>query len=128
MNENPPSLFEAVLDGLDRERTESAQWEGSFKEYLELVESDPLIARNAWQRLLDMIEAHGSQPPAERGGAKRWNLFDDPFDVQGHEIRESVFVDPDGLEHDRPPAQARARSVFAHAGWRALHLLVGGRR
>ena len=80
MNENPPSLLETLRQGLEQQRVEDSLWEGSFKEYLEIVEQNPLVARNAWQRLLDMIESHGFRAPQERGEPRRWKLFDDPFD------------------------------------------------
>ena len=73
------SLFDLVQEGLDPERHQQLTWEGSFRDYLALVESNPRLARNAWQRLLDMIESHGSHDPASRGEPRRWKLFDDPF-------------------------------------------------
>ena len=80
MNEPPPSLFDVVQNGATGDSREALQWEGSLEEYLAIAERNPLVARNAWQRLLDMIESHGFDPPEQRGGPKRWKLFDDPFD------------------------------------------------
>ncbi|MCA9958999.1 MAG: hypothetical protein KC443_08195, partial [Anaerolineales bacterium] len=34
-------------------------WEGSFAEYLDIVQADPRVARSAYQRLYDMIVSHG---------------------------------------------------------------------
>src|SRR5688572_25146206 len=72
-----------ILDLVDRElaaeRFARLNWEGSFRDYLEIAESSPAVARNAWQRLLDMIESHGSVKPERRGAARRWRIFDDPF-------------------------------------------------
>jgi serine protein kinase len=80
MNDSPPPLSDLVQRGLGRDPYTSLPWTGSFQDYLELVQSHPLCARNAWQRLLDMIESHGFEEPEQRGGPKRWRLFDDPFD------------------------------------------------
>jgi len=93
-NYNSP-LFDLVQSHLDKEAHAALTWEGSFQDYLALVESSPSVARNAWQRLLDMIESHGSEAPERRGGPIRWKLFNDPFDGG----RDAVY----GL--DRPLAQ-----------------------
>ena len=80
MHDSSSSLFDVVQEGLNREQNTTSEWEGSFQDYLELVEANPLAARNSFQRLLDMVESHGSVPPDQRGGVTRWKLFDDPFD------------------------------------------------
>ena len=80
MNDSPSSLFATVQSGIDRERAQAKLWSGTFDQYLKLVEDQPLIARNSWQRLLDMIESYGFEPSQQRGVAKRWRIFDDPFD------------------------------------------------
>ncbi len=91
----PSSLFELVQGRLDRERHARLTWEGSFKDYLKIVESNPCVARNAWQRLIDMIEHHGYEAPHRRGSPRRWRIFEDPFD----DGRDAVY----GL--DEPLAQ-----------------------
>jgi serine protein kinase len=84
MSERNPALFELVQDALEPERFRELTWEGSFKDYLAIVEKDPQVARNAWQRLLDMIESHGFHRPDRRGRVRRWKIFDDPF-TDGHD-------------------------------------------
>jgi serine protein kinase len=64
---------------LTRERFAALHWKGTFQEYLEFVEARPLVARNAWQRLLDMIESHGFVRPDRPGACRRWRVFDDVF-------------------------------------------------
>ncbi|MGK0484069.1 MAG: serine protein kinase [Planctomycetota bacterium] len=61
-------------------------WSGSLHDYLELVGREPRHARNAWQRLSDMIESHGSR---KEGGEVRWRLFDDPFSARPSDAGES---------------------------------------
>ncbi len=78
MTESQKSLFEVVQSKCDRGRYSALHWEGSFAEYLAIVDREPLVARNAWQRLIDMIESHGAH--VSDGGARRWKIFDDPFD------------------------------------------------
>ena len=80
MNERESSLLDLVADRISSEQFAALSWEGSFAEYLAIAERNPAVARNAWQRLLDMIEQHGFDQPPGRGKPRRWKLFDDPFD------------------------------------------------
>lgn len=63
-------------------------WSGSFWDYLKIVEEDPNVARNAHQRLYDMIMSYGTR---EYVDAKKpiihYNFFDDPDD----EGRDAIF-------------------------------------
>ncbi len=56
-------------------------WTGSFWDYLKLIEEDPNICRNAFQRLYDMVMSYGTR---EYIDAKKpiihYNFFDDPDD------------------------------------------------
>jgi len=80
MTDYDPDLLELVARRCDRGTHAALHWEGGFHEYLELLAEDPGPARNAWQRLLDMVESHGCVAPTKPGVPRRWNLFDDPFD------------------------------------------------
>ena len=80
MQEPPPSLLDIVQRHLTPEQYAALHWEGSLRDYLAIAERNPALARNAWQRLLDMIEYHGYEQPSKRGAAPRWKIFDDPFD------------------------------------------------
>ncbi|HVS17760.1 MAG TPA: serine protein kinase [Planctomycetota bacterium] len=69
-----------LLDAhVDRERYRALHWEGSFADYLAIAEERPGVARNAWQRLYDMVESHGVRPALAPGGPPRFGIFDDPF-------------------------------------------------
>jgi serine protein kinase len=55
-------------------------WEGSFEDYLHIVQEHPEVARNAWQRLYDMIESYGTEEYTEfRKHIIRHRFFDDPI-------------------------------------------------
>ncbi len=63
-------------------------WEGSFENYLEIVQQDPRVARSAFQRLYDMIVSHGYEEyTRNRERLIHYNFFDDPFE-QG---KDAVF-------------------------------------
>ncbi|MEL6350042.1 MAG: serine protein kinase [Myxococcota bacterium] len=56
-------------------------WEGSFAAYLDIVRDDPSVARNAYQRLYDLIMYFGTEEYTEyKKRIVRYKFFDDPFD------------------------------------------------
>ncbi|MEZ6004579.1 MAG: serine protein kinase [Planctomycetota bacterium] len=75
--DQPAHLFDLARDSFDPTRFAALRWQGTMAEYLQRVEANPALARNAWQRLLDMIESHGSR--VEPGGRRTWKLFEDPL-------------------------------------------------
>ncbi|MBL8859308.1 MAG: serine protein kinase [Planctomycetes bacterium] len=77
MSDSIPPILDLVEANLVAARFAELHWRGSLAEYLEIVEARPLVARNAWQRCLDMIESHGSLRSARN--VRRWKLFDDPL-------------------------------------------------
>ena len=54
-------IVSLVRQSLSPEKFREQHWEGSFQEYLNLVTANPRIARNAFQRIYDMIMHFGSQ-------------------------------------------------------------------
>ncbi|MED5331108.1 MAG: serine protein kinase [Planctomycetota bacterium] len=70
---------------------EDLHWEGALSDYLELVRNDPRLARNAFQRLYDMIVESGVDAPEETSqGHPHYRFFEDAFDGG----RDAIF----GLE------------------------------
>lgn len=56
-------------------------WQGSFFEYLELVNKNPKIIRNAYQRMYDMIISYGVEEFTElKEKCIRYNFFSDPME------------------------------------------------
>ena len=45
----------------DYERYEDLHWEGSFEDYLQIVQERPQVTRNAFQRVYDMIVSYGEE-------------------------------------------------------------------
>ncbi len=95
---NVDSLSDLVRRSAANGTSAAVRWSGSFDEYLGLVQKNPLYARNAWQRLSDMIESHGTRQQVElkgqRPGSKspattRWRIFDDPFTLLPHQQNET---------------------------------------
>ncbi len=104
MSENSQDYLSLVESNLNRMRYRELTWEGSFEDYLSIVADNPKVARNAWQRLLEMIESHGYEDPVLQGGPRRWKLFGDPLGGG----RDAVF----GLDQ---PLDALVRMIRAGA-------------
>jgi serine protein kinase len=114
-------LIDLVRARLDPDRHAALTWQGTLPEYLGLVEADPRLARNAWQRLIDMIESHGSEDPAGRNGVRRWRIFDDPFDGG----RDAVFGLDEPLGHLVRVLRAGAQGLGPEKRVLLLHGPVG---
>lgn len=56
-------------------------WEGSFSDYLDIVKKNPRVARNAFQRMYDMILSWETSSYVEyKKNIIRYKFFDDPID------------------------------------------------
>jgi serine protein kinase len=54
-------------------------WHGSFADYLDIVRRDPKVTRTAYQRVYDMVLAHGTEEVVvNKEKAVRYKFFDDP--------------------------------------------------
>ncbi|AWV90170.1 PrkA family serine protein kinase [Bradymonas sediminis] len=55
-------------------------WDGTFEEYLDLVQKDPNIVRTAYQRMYDMILSYGSEEYIDnKKKIVKYRFFDDPI-------------------------------------------------
>ncbi|MGB0717466.1 MAG: PrkA family serine protein kinase, partial [Phycisphaerae bacterium] len=74
-------ILSLVQENLSPERFREQHWEGSFEDYLELVTARPAIARNAFQRVYDMIMSFGHERYTwMREEMVRYHFFSDPID------------------------------------------------
>ncbi len=56
-------------------------WSGTFQEYVDLVQKNPSISRNSFQRVHDMIMSYGTSTYTEyKKEITRYHFFDDPMD------------------------------------------------
>ncbi len=78
---SPNGIMGMIAQLQDLERFREHHWEGSFAEYLEIVRTRPDVARNAWQRLYDLVLSFGTDTYTEyKKPIIRYRFFDDPFD------------------------------------------------
>ena len=69
----------AQRQNLERYRREN--WLGTFEEYLDIVRSNPLVTRNSFQRVYDMISSYGVETyEVCRDRRQHYRFFDDPDD------------------------------------------------
>ena len=81
MSSKRDSLLSIVDRHLDGEKFRQQHWEGSFFEYLDLVLTNPKLARNAFQRVYDMILHFGfSRYTYLKHDYVHYKFFDDPID------------------------------------------------
>ncbi len=95
----PSDLRGLIESRLNRERFQSQHWEGSVWDYLDIVQKDPRVARNAFQRVYDMILSYGSENiTVFKQPITRYTFFDDPIDggadaIYGLEVPLMQLVD-----------------------------------
>src|SRR3954462_362647 len=74
-------LISIIDRKLDVTNFREQHWEGTFSEYLDLVSENPTVARNAFQRVYDMIMSYGSEPFSHfQQESTRYHFFADPID------------------------------------------------
>ncbi len=75
-------LMGLIRESMDVAKYRDEHWEGSFRDYLALVEQNPFVVRTSHQRVYDMVLSHGVQE-VERDKNKlvHYRFFDDPMDV-----------------------------------------------
>ncbi len=81
-------LIDLINSRIDQQRFQHLHWEGTFWQYLDVVAERPAVARNAYQRVYDMIMSFGFERyRAFKRDLVRYHFFSDP--VGGH--RDAVY-------------------------------------
>src|SRR4051794_34033954 len=74
-------LVSIVDKKLDVSNFREQHWEGTFWEYLDIVVENPSVARNAFQRVYDMIQTYGKESFTQfKNELTRYTFFADPID------------------------------------------------
>jgi predicted Ser/Thr protein kinase len=75
------SILSIVDASIDQKQFLSHHWEGTFGDYLELVSQNPTVARNAFQRMYDMILHFGFERYTHlKQDYVRYHFFSDPIE------------------------------------------------
>jgi serine protein kinase len=116
---NREQLLNLVQKRHDRESFKQQHWEGSFREYLDLILEDPRIVRNAHQRIYDMIMSFGTEEfTQQKEKLVRYHFFSDPLG----EGDEAIF----GLERALMRLVGCFKSAAAGFGTEKRVLLLHG--
>jgi serine protein kinase len=82
------ALLGIVKQKQDLQGYRERHWTGTLEDYMEIVMANPRVARNAYQRLYDMILSHGvTEYTRQHERYAHYRLFDDPIDAG----RDAVF-------------------------------------
>ncbi len=108
-----------IRNKVDQQEFRELHWEGSFEDYLNLIQAKPLTIRNAYQRLYDMILSYGVSPRPDLGeDVVHYEFFDDPIDGG----KDAVF----GLDESLSSLVANVKSAaFGYGVERRVLLLHG---
>jgi serine protein kinase len=80
MASSAATIIEMIRDRQNRSEYSDLHWEGSYADYLQLVQEQPHVSRNSFQRLYDMIVSFGSRRYTEyKKEITHYNFFDDPI-------------------------------------------------
>ncbi len=96
---NKNAIWELVDRRIDPQHFRDETWEGTFDDYLDIVTRNPRVARNAFQRVYDMILQFGAERYTKlREDMIRYKFFSDPIGngedaVYGLEIALMQLVD-----------------------------------
>jgi serine protein kinase len=82
------TLLTLIKQKQDLQGYRERHWTGTLQDYMEIVMSNPKVARNAYQRLYDMVLSHGfTDYTRHHDRHVHYRLFDDPIDAG----RDAVF-------------------------------------
>ncbi len=116
------SILALLGQAQDKDHYRALTWDGTFSQYLDLVRENPQLAQTAFQRIYQMILAHGSEDYQEnKERITRYNFFSDPFD----EGRDAVYGLDKALMHLVQIFKSAARGYGTEKRVLLLHGPVG---
>ncbi|MEZ4705288.1 MAG: serine protein kinase [Bdellovibrionota bacterium] len=75
------SIVDLIKKKQNLQEFKEQHWEGSFDEYLKIVEETPNVCRSAYQRVYDMIRSYGSENYVNgKKKITRYHFFADPIE------------------------------------------------
>ena len=104
---------------MDTKKFQDEHWEGTFQDYLDLGQQNPLVFRTAHQRLYDMVLGHGvSEVEVDKEKVPAYRFFTDPIE----DGRDGVF----GLERSLHNLMAMLKAAAHGFGPERRVLLLHG--
>src|SRR5215831_11083011 len=124
MNEQAETvnILSAIANIQNAEEYKELNWEGSFDDYLKVVQDNPRVTRNAFQRIYDMILSHGVEEVVEhKKKYSRYRFFRD----ERHQGRDAVYGIDQSLNHLVDIFKAASRNYGTERRVILLHGPVG---
>jgi len=113
------SIISLIAERQDLDQFRKKNWVGSFEAYLDLVRQEPIVTRNAFERVYDMILSYGTETyEVNRERHVRYKFFDDP----DHDGEDAVF----GLEESLAALVNALKSAAKGYGIEKRVLLLHG--
>ena len=82
------NLTRQIAELQNYDEYQELHWDGSFEDYLTLVRKNPRVTRNSFQRMYDMVLAHGVEEYVDnKKKLTRYNFFKD----ETHGGRDAVY-------------------------------------
>src|SRR5262249_39768312 len=82
------SILSASANLQSAQEYQELNWEGSFEDYLKLIQDNPRVTRNAFQRIYDMILSYRVEEHVEhKKKITRYRFFRD----ETHNGRDAVY-------------------------------------
>lgn len=74
-------LMKMISTSQDIDKYRRLNWEGNLEDYFSIVQENPRVCRSAFQRIYDVIKAHGTEEYVEyKKKITKYKFFNDPFD------------------------------------------------
>jgi serine protein kinase len=90
------NILSSIANMQSAQEYQELNWEGSLDDYLKLVQENPRVTRNAFQRVYDMILYHGVEESVEhKKKVTRYRFFRD----EKHQGRDAVYGLDQSLNH-----------------------------
>src|SRR5688572_20707828 len=116
------SILSAIANLQNAQEYQQLNWEGSLEDYLKLVQENPRVTRNAFQRIYDMILSYGVEEYVEqKKKSTRYRFFRD----EEHDGRDAVYGIDQSLTHLVDTFKSAARGYGTERRVILLHGPVG---
>src|SRR6266478_7074534 len=90
------NILSSIANFQNPQEYQELNWEGSLEDYLKLIQDNPRVTRNAFQRIYDMILSHGLEEYVEhKKKITRYRFFRDEM----HKGRDAVYGIDQSLNH-----------------------------
>lgn len=108
-----------IHESLDLKQYQEEHWSGSFQDYLNMVQANPMLIRTAHQRVFDMVLSYGIEEiEVDKAKVPHYPFFTDPLD----DGKDGIF----GLERSLHDLMAMLKAAAHGYGPERRVLLLHG--